>query len=198
MKAFPRLLLILGLFAVPALKADTIADLTPKAEAGDLVSQVELGNIYSKGEGVAKNEKEAVKWFSKAAEQGNLDAQMYLGGVYIRGKDIPKDSRESAKWYLMAAEQGNAAAQCQISRMHMMGAGVPKDDVEAYKWANLASAKGDMAAKKVLRILEKRMMPDQISLAQGLGREFTELKKSDAPGGDAPPVEPIPPEVLEP
>ena len=200
MKALPSLLLILALLAAPALRADLVSEMVPKAEAGDLVAQVELGKIYAKGEGVAKDEKEAVKWYLKAAEQGNLEAQMFLGAVYIRGKGVPKSSKDSAKWYLLAAEQGNATAQCQVSRMHLSGAGVPKDDIQAYKWANLAAAQGDMAAKKVVMILETRMTAEEILQAKEHEKVLLELKKLDEepPAEEAPALEPIKPEDLEP
>ncbi len=198
MKALPSYVLGLGLLAMPALRADLVSDLTAKADAGDPIAQVELGNVYAKGEGAAKNLKDAAKWYAKAAEQGNLEAQLGLGAIYIKGQGVPKDSREAAKWYLKAAEQGNADAQCQVARMHMAGAGVPKDDVEAYKWSSVAAAQGNPAAKTVLMVLEKRMTKVQVAKARELSRGLTQMKKGDAPGGEAPPVEPIPPEVLEP
>lgn len=199
MKAVPPLLVILALFAAPALRADMVSEAVAKADAGDLAAQVELGGRYSKGEGVAKDEKEATKWYLKAGEQGNLEAQLFLGGIYIRGKSLPKNSTESAKWYLKAAEQGNAVAQCQIARMHMAGAGVEKDDGQAYTWANLAAAQGDMAAKKIVMILELRLTREQISQAAEDAKTLLELKKLDEiPIEQAPPLEPIKPETLEP
>ncbi len=185
--------------SAPVLRGDTVSDLTPKAEAGDLVAQVELGKIYANGEGVAKSPKDAIKWYSLAAEQGSVEAQLFLGQTYFLGKVVPKSSTESAKWYLQAAEQGNAAAQCQVARMHMMGAGIPKDDVEAYKWASLAAAQGDAASKKVMMVLDKRMDRDQVSLALELAKTVTEDKKADeSPKEQAPALEPIKPEILEP
>lgn len=199
MKALPCYMLGFALLVMPAMKADLVSDLTPKAEAGDLVSQVELARVYEKGTGGPKNLKEATTWYQKAAEQGNLEAQLALGAIYIRGKGVPKDSREAAKWFLMAAAQGNAGAQCQAARLHMMGAGVLKDDIEAYKWAHLAAAQGDKAAKKVVMILEMRMNPEEILQAKEHEKTVEELKKLDLPEPEpAPPLEPITPFTLEP
>ena len=39
------------------------------AGKGDGVAQSNLGRLYAEGMGVAKDEKEAVKWFKKAAEK---------------------------------------------------------------------------------------------------------------------------------
>jgi TPR repeat protein len=53
-------------------KADQkpIEEVKAKAEAGDAESQVELGRRYGEGEGVAKDQVEAVKWFAKRAVCG--------------------------------------------------------------------------------------------------------------------------------
>jgi Sel1 repeat. len=50
-------------------------ELKAKAEAGDANSESQLGLRYAKGQGVAKDEVEAVKWFPKAAEQNEAIAQ---------------------------------------------------------------------------------------------------------------------------
>lgn len=181
-----------------AAHGDQVPELMVKAEAGDLAAQVALGEIHALGQGTPKNEKEAVKWYLKAAEQGSLQAQVFLGGVYLRGKAVLKDSREAAKWYSMAADQGSAAAQCQMARMHFSGAGVPKDDVQAYKWANLAAVQGDMAAKNLRMIVEARMSAEQLEQGRELSRLHLELLKLDLPEGEAPALEPIKPEDLEP
>lgn len=199
MKALPCYMFGFAMLAMPAVRANLVGELTPKAEAGDLVSQVELAQLYEKGTGAAKNVKEAAKWYEKAAEQGNLDAQLALGAIYFRGQSVPKDSREAAKYYMMAATQGNATAQCQMARLHMMGAGVPKDDIEAYKWAWLAAGQGDAAAKKVVMILETRMRSEEILQAREHDKTVEELKKLDLPKPEqAPVLEPIKPESLEP
>ena len=56
-----------------------LADTRAKAENGDAQSQFNLGSWYAKGEGVAKDYVEAVKWYRKAAEQNSAEAQDALG-----------------------------------------------------------------------------------------------------------------------
>ena len=55
-----------------------IALLRKAAEKGDADAQCKLGVCYLHGEGVEKDEHEAVKWYRKAAEQGNADAKEAL------------------------------------------------------------------------------------------------------------------------
>src|SRR5215475_3863064 len=68
-----------------------IEEVKAKAEAGDEESQVELGRRYEFGEGVAKDQVEAVKWYRKAAEQHVAAAQYYLGNCYYQGTGMAKD-----------------------------------------------------------------------------------------------------------
>ena len=51
------------------------------------------GLMYSNGEGVPKNDAEAVRWYRMAAEQGDTQAQVNLGVMYSNGEGIPKDIR---------------------------------------------------------------------------------------------------------
>ena len=49
------------------------------AEHGDAEAQCSLGNMYSNGECVVKDDEEAAKWIRLAAEQGHVDAQCMIG-----------------------------------------------------------------------------------------------------------------------
>ena len=56
------------------------------AEQNDAMAQYNLGCCYANGQGVAKDEVEAVKWYRKAAEQNNAMAQYNLGICYTTAK----------------------------------------------------------------------------------------------------------------
>ena len=60
--------------------------------------------------GVAKNESEAVRWYTLAANQGDTDAQYNLGVCYERGIGVAKNESEAVRWYTLAAKQGQANA----------------------------------------------------------------------------------------
>ena len=55
--------------------------------------------------GVPKNDKAAVKWYTKAAEQGLAEAQFVLGTMYADGIGVPENDKTAVKWYTKAAEQ---------------------------------------------------------------------------------------------
>lgn len=119
-----------------------IAELTERAQKGDVTAQFNLGVMYSRGDGVLKDSTEAVKWYRKAAEQGDADAQYSLGLAYRYGRGVPRDDSEAMKWYLRAAEQGDAEAQGNLGSMYFNGTGVSKDAIEGLAWTNIAAAAG--------------------------------------------------------
>ena len=102
---------------------------------------------YSNGEGVPKDETEAMRWCRKAAEQGNAKAQTALGYAYHSGEGVSKDDAEAARWLRKAAEQGDEQAQYDLGLAYSNGWGVPTDEVEAYFWLNLGASGLDEKAR---------------------------------------------------
>ena len=151
--------------------ATALREWKPLAEQGDVSAQGNLGVMDSKGEGVPKDDKEAVKWYRLSAEQGYAGAQFNLGVMYREGVGVPKDNKEAVKWARLAAEQGHAQAMVTLCVMYALGTGVPKDYVEAYKWGNLAAANGNENGAKLRDNFAKVMTPSQIEKAQDLSRE---------------------------
>ena len=86
------------------------------AEKGHPEAQYELGCCYSKPEGTALDNSEAIKWLRKAAEQGHMDAQYGLGRLYQAGVGVRKSTDEAIFCFEKAAEQGHKDApyQCGI------------------------------------------------------------------------------------
>lgn len=58
---------------------DALSACRKAAEQGDAGAQVNLGEVYDKGLGVAQDYVEAVKWYRKAVKQGDAEAQANLG-----------------------------------------------------------------------------------------------------------------------
>ena len=55
--------------------ATALQEWRPLAEQENSSTQFNLGFVYDNGEGVAKDDVEAVKWYWRAAEQGHAKAQ---------------------------------------------------------------------------------------------------------------------------
>src|SRR6266446_3364491 len=107
-------------------KADQrpLKEVQAKAQAGNADSEAELGLRYYNGEGVAKDQAEAVKWYRKAAEQNDADAQYNLGVCYEHGEGVTKDPVEAVKWFRKAAQQNDARAQYNLAVGFGTGEGV--------------------------------------------------------------------------
>src|SRR5439155_555911 len=135
-------------------------------------AQYNLGVCYGGGQGVAKDEAEAVKWYRKAAGQNDALAQYSLGCCYANGLGVTKDYVEAVKWFRKAAEQKYAMAQSDLGICYYKGQGVAKDYVEGYKWWLLAAGQGDETARKGSTSLEVLMTREQVAEGQKLARDF--------------------------
>ena len=56
------------------------------AEQGDAGAQLKSRVMYANGEGVLKDEAEAVRWYRLAADQGDAAAQFNLGVMYATAR----------------------------------------------------------------------------------------------------------------
>ena len=78
-------------------------------EDGDVSQQnagelYRMGRSYARGDGVAQDWTEAVKYYRQAAELGSADAQHALSLCYAQGKGVPRNNAEALKWYRRAME----------------------------------------------------------------------------------------------
>jgi len=100
------------------------AELVKKAETGDAIAQLRLGDLYERGDGVNQNLTEAAKWYGKSAEQGNAKAKFFLGRMYYRGKGVEKDSEKAKNLWEKGAEQGDMWCQYFLGMLFQDKAGV--------------------------------------------------------------------------
>lgn len=119
------------------------------AELGGVDAQKKLGDLYSTGQGVPKNYRKAISWYTLSGKQGNVDAQYRLGFLYSHGHGIPVDYIRAVKWYRRAAEQGHVLAQKDLGYLYYHHRGYPKRVIErnyqtAFKWLLLAAEQGEL------------------------------------------------------
>ena len=88
--------------------------LLPKAEAGDLVAQNALGNLYYLGLGLERDYRAAAKWYLKAALAGNGNAQINISHLYRQGLGVPVDRLRSLGWLTHARSGSYEAAEKHI------------------------------------------------------------------------------------
>jgi hypothetical protein len=90
------------------------AELRRLADAGDADAQWQMGVRYHDGEGVPRDDAEAVQWFERAAERGNVAAQGALGAYYWRGRGVPADLSKAYFWSRIAMAQGDEMSKSRI------------------------------------------------------------------------------------
>jgi TPR repeat protein len=76
------------------------------AERGDPGAENGLGVLYCNGEGVPKDDAEALKWFQLSAAQHYAKAEFNLGLQYEEGRGVDRDYARAMKYYSLAADQG--------------------------------------------------------------------------------------------
>jgi serine/threonine protein kinase len=99
----------------------------------------DFGWNFENGQGVLKDQFEAVKSHHLAADQGNAQAQYNLGVCYENGRGVRKDHVMAVKYYRLAADQGHIRAQFNLSWCYQNGIGVAKDELEAGRLYRLSA-----------------------------------------------------------
>ena len=128
-----------------------------KAEDGNLKAQYDVGNMYLKGQGTARNAKEAFKWFKKAAKKGYSRAQYKLGYLYHRGEGTKQNHSKGFKWVSKSAQQSYKPAMYYVGKLYAAGEGVEQDIKRAITWHKKSYAAGYNPAKREIDRLEAKL-----------------------------------------
>ncbi|KAG0257729.1 hypothetical protein DFQ27_004956 [Actinomortierella ambigua] len=112
------------------------------AEKGDAQSQVAIGNRYRHAQGIPRDDKKALAWFSRAAEQGDAEGQFMVGHMYFCGFGVKKNDKLSVEWFRKAAEQGHAAGEYQLGNSYLYGQGIERDYDTSLYWREKSANQG--------------------------------------------------------
>lgn len=125
--------------------------------------------MYDEGNGIERDQSQAVRWFRAAAEQGHAIAQFNLGSMYENGEGVEADGAEALYWYQAAGNQGSYEGCMAAAEMYEKGdSGVPLDNAYAYAWYSVAVKHAGSEEEKQLadeacyRAISKTT-PDQIA-----------------------------------
>ena len=144
-----RALTILALMYALALSfsAQTLQELSKKATAGDVTTQLKLGDMYALGNGVPRSMPSAAKWYRLAADAGNAEAQTKLAMMLEIGFGVPKDPKEAMALFMKASASGNSAADMRLATAYESGRDVPKNGKLAIKYYEKAAEAGVIKAQ---------------------------------------------------
>ena len=124
---------------------------TRAAEMGDAGAMVELGEMYSSGEGVTEDETKAFNWFHRAAEAGSVPGMVSLGGMYLLGVNGgDANEEEAARWFQKAADHDSPAAMFDLAGLYESGRGVAKNLDKAKDLYQKSAKLGNREAQKRL------------------------------------------------
>jgi hypothetical protein len=112
------------------------------AEKGNADAMFELYVHASTGQGMERDEEEALRWCTRAAELGQDRACYNLGAFHATGRGVPQDWAAAVKWYERAAELGNGRAAAALATMYRLGEGVDVDAARAAQWDQVAASRG--------------------------------------------------------
>lgn len=138
------------------------------AEQGSANAMYKIGNMYSRGEGVPEDDREAATWFRRAAELGHVHAMFRLAVIYEHGISVLESYAESENWYIQSSELGYARAQRNLAYKYQHGLGVSVDNVKAYAWYLLSAVDGISSVRDEKDELAEVMTTDEIVKAQRL------------------------------
>jgi len=100
--------------------AQSITELKSKAVDGDVQAQLALAKAYHLGEGIEKDEAQAVRWWEMAAEHGDTAAEVNLGTAYSLGagfqKTTPQPSAGTRKLPIRAMQKASGTWHSSITR----------------------------------------------------------------------------------
>ena len=94
--------------------------------------------MYANGEGVPRDDAEAVQWYRLAAEQGIASAQFNLGVMYANGEGVPQDYVSAHMWLNLAAATGDEDARKARENVaaSMTREQIAEAQARAREWAN--------------------------------------------------------------
>ena len=141
------LLFISALLCGAVATAEDLDELTARAAKGDAAAQFDLAKLYAGGNGVAKDDAQALSWFLKAAAQGHTKAEVSLGSIYAHGFGVAQDWGESIRWYRRAAAKGDTTAEHNLGLDYAHGHGVERDPRQAAWWFRKAADQGHARAQ---------------------------------------------------
>jgi len=142
-----------------------IEELQKLAERDGGAAHYALGLIYSMGQVVTTNEKNAFSFFMKSAEKGYTPGQHAVGYCFFKGDVCKRDVNVAAEWFEKAARQKHAGAAVMLAHIIDTQKEYNKDQGGSVKWNEIAARQGLLDAQYSLAVayaLGKGVKEDRI------------------------------------
>jgi TPR repeat protein/uncharacterized caspase-like protein len=122
----------------------------PPTDGSNARALTNLAIQYETGEGVSKNDAEAVRLYRQSADLGDRQAILNLGSMYHDGRGAAQNYAEAMLLFQKAADLGDPQAMTNVGVMYSHGEGTPKNGPEAMRWYKKAAEAGHTAAMTYL------------------------------------------------
>ena len=113
------------------------------AALGDTAAAYNLGVMAFTGRGGAKDQTQAVRWFSQAAKGGHAGGMVNYGLSLLNGYGVAADQVQGVRWLRAAADAGLPSAMGLVGQLYLQGQGVPHDARQGAAWLQKAADAGD-------------------------------------------------------
>jgi TPR repeat protein len=144
------------------------------ASAGDASAATNLGLMYLKGEGVAKDPAQAARLFEQAAGAGNASAAYNLGGLYENGLGVETSIEQAIAYYKKALEDEHSGAAYQLGTLHLEQL---NDKPKAVAFFVRAYDRGHARAKMRLGVFDEAFY--QTDVTQAHNSDFRTLNEAE-------------------
>lgn len=121
------------------------------SEHGNSTASCRVGEMYLKGEGVEKDEKQAFGYFKKAYEKGSVYGEYLVGKCYFDGTGVVQDKGKAIK-HITEAAKYDRDAQYKLGECYYNGYGVKADKEKAKDFWRKAAKYGNKDAAECLKI----------------------------------------------
>ena len=119
----------------------SMKELIAKAEEGHARAQLDLAFHYRDGKGVAKDDREAMRWAHRAADQGDAAAMDFVGWMFFVGRGVDRQPHIAAGYFKAAAGE-SAAGAWNLGQCYFGAQGVEQDIPKALEAWQGAAAMG--------------------------------------------------------
>lgn len=146
------------------------------AGEGVIEAQALLGQILLDGQGIARDEKLALRWFEIAANGGHLMARNMLGRCHEHGWGCTANAALAARHYRLGADAGLDWAMYNYANLLATGRGVTEDQSQALNLYRAAAHLGHAKSMNLLgRYLEEGLFcPADLAAAREWYRRSAE------------------------
>lgn len=143
------------------------------AVRGDPQAHTLVARIYAEGQGVAKDEMTAARWYARAAELCDVPALFAYGVMLAEGRIISKDRVQAGDMLEKAALSGHALANYNLGLLFLRGDGKPENPYRAAQHILYAAERGVAAAQYdmgTLHLTGTGVANDALEASRWLGR----------------------------